>query len=50
MDLVEQVHIFGLSDIHTFEPNTSLIRLFHLIFKTPNLDLLIGVLHNSTLD
>ena len=31
MDLVEQAYIFGLSNIHTFEPNT-LIRLFSLIF------------------
>ena len=32
MDLVEQVHTFGLSNIHTFGPNISLIRLFSLIF------------------
>ena len=32
MDLVEQVHIFGLSNIHTFEPNISLIKLV-LIFN-----------------
>ena len=30
MDLVEQVHIFGLTNIHTFEPNINLIRLFSL--------------------
>ena len=28
--LVEQVHIFGFTNIHTFEPNISLIRLFSL--------------------
>ena len=33
MDLVDQVHIFGLSNIHTFERNISLIRLFSLIFN-----------------
>ena len=33
IDLVEQVHIFGLSNIHTFKSNISLIRLFSLIFN-----------------
>ena len=33
MDLIEQIDIFGLSNIHTFEPNISLIRLFSLIFN-----------------
>ena len=33
MDFVEQVHIFGFSNIHTFEPNISIIRLFSLIFN-----------------
>ena len=33
MDLVEQVHIFGLSNIHTYGSNISLIRLFSLIFN-----------------
>ena len=32
-DLLEQVHIFGLSNIHTYGSNTSLIRLFSLIFN-----------------
>ena len=32
MDFIEQVHIFGLSNIHTFEPNIS-PRLFSLIFN-----------------
>ena len=27
MDLAEQVHIFGLSNIHTFAPNISLFSL-----------------------
>ena len=36
MYLVEQVHMFGLSNIHTFEPNISLIRLFSLIFNYEN--------------
>ena len=31
MDLVKKVHIFGLSNIHTFELNIILIRLFSLI-------------------
>ena len=33
MDFVEQVHLFGFSNIHTFESNISLIRLFSLIFN-----------------
>ena len=33
MDLVEQIHIFGLSNIHTYGSNISLIRLFNLIFN-----------------
>ena len=33
MNLAKQVRIFGLSKIHTFEPNTSLIKLFSLVFK-----------------
>ena len=33
MDLVEQVHIFGLANIHTFGPNIKLIRLFTLMFN-----------------
>ena len=33
MDIVEQAHIFGLSDIHSFGPNISLIRLFSLMFN-----------------
>ena len=33
MDLVEQIHIFGLTNIHTFGANVSLIRLFKLIFN-----------------
>ena len=33
MDLVEQIHIFGLSNILTFETNISLIGLFRLIFN-----------------
>ena len=33
MDPVEQVHIFGLTNIHVFEPNNNLIRLFSLIFN-----------------
>ena len=31
IDLVEQVHIFGLTNSHTFVPNVSLIRLFSLM-------------------
>ena len=45
MDLVEQVHIFGLSNIHTFEHNINLIRLFSLIFqlcKTPIITLFVS--------
>ena len=33
MNLVDQVHIFGLSNIHTFGPNISLIRLFSLMLN-----------------
>ena len=33
MDLVEQVRIFRLSNIHTFGPNISLIRLFSLMLN-----------------
>ena len=33
MDLVEQVYIFGVSNIHTSEPNISLTSLFSLIFN-----------------
>ena len=33
MDLAEQVHIFGLTNIHTFGPNISLIRLFSLMLN-----------------
>ena len=36
MDLVEQVHIFGLANIHTFGPNINLIRLFTLMFNYAN--------------
>ena len=31
MDLVGQVHIFGLTNIHTFGPNISPSRLFSLM-------------------
>ena len=33
MDLVEQIHIFGLTNIHTFGPNISLLRLFNLMLN-----------------
>ena len=33
MDPVEQVHIFGPTNIHTFGPNDSLIRLFSLMLN-----------------
>ena len=33
MDLIEQVHISGLTNIHTFGPNISLIRLFSLMLN-----------------
>ena len=33
MDPVEQVHIFGLANIHTFGPIISLIRLFGLVLN-----------------
>ena len=38
MNLVEQVHIFHLSNIHTFEPNISLIKLFGLFSTMQNPD------------
>ena len=33
MDLVEHVHMFGLSDIHTFELDISLIIVINIIFN-----------------
>ena len=33
MDLVEQIHIFGVSNIHTFELLISQMRLFGVIFN-----------------
>ena len=33
MDLVEQIHIFGLANIRTFGPIISLIRLFSLMLN-----------------
>ena len=39
MDLVEHVHDSGFTNIHTFDPNISIIMLFSLIFNyaiTPN--------------
>ena len=33
MDLVGQVHIFSLTNIHTFGPNICLIRLFSLMLN-----------------
>ena len=33
MDLVKQVHIFGLSNMHIYGSNISLISLFSLIFN-----------------
>ena len=33
MDLVEQVHFFGLSNIHTYGSNISLISLFSLMLN-----------------
>ena len=41
MDLVEQVHIFGLSNIHTYGSNISLIRLFSLIFNYAKLRIIV---------
>ena len=37
MDLIEKVPIFGLLNIHTFEPNIRLIRLFSIIFNCAKL-------------
>ena len=47
MDLVEQVCIFGLSNIHTFEPNISVIRLFSLMLNYAKLRLLYVSLTND---
>ena len=33
MDLVEQVHVLGFTNIHTFGLNFSLIRLFSLMLN-----------------
>ena len=38
MDLAQQVHIFGISITHIYEPNITPIRLFSLIFNYANLD------------
>ena len=46
MDLVEQVHIFGLTKIHTFEPNTNLIRLFSLMLNYAQLRLIASTGYN----
>ena len=43
MDLVEHVPIFGLSNIHTFEPNISLIRLFSLIFNYAKVRIIVNM-------
>ena len=50
MDLVEQVHTFGLTNIHTFGPNFSLIKLFSLMlnYAKPQLRILHGSDQNAT--
>ena len=55
MDLVEQVHIFGLTNIHTFGPNISLIRRFSLMlnYAKPRLTIyfiFMGGLQSYTVD
>ena len=51
MDFIEQVHFFGLSNIHTFGPNIRLIRLFSLMLNYANPDYCIvdksKVVHNK---
>ena len=41
MDILERVHVFGFTIIHTFESNISLIRLFGLIPNHAKLRLLL---------
>ena len=36
MDIVEHVRTFGLSIVHTFEPNIRLIMLFSLMLNYAN--------------
>ena len=40
MNLVEQVRNLGLPNIHIFDPNISLIRLFSLILKNAKLSVI----------
>ena len=47
MDLIEQVHIHGFTNIHTFEPNISLIRLFSLISIMQNPECLRSQLYHK---
>ena len=47
MDLVEQVHIVGVSNIHTYGSNISLVMLFLSNFqlcKTPNIKKKSGIM------
>ena len=50
MDLVGQVYIFGLSNIHSYRSNISLIRLFSLIFNyaKPRLSSVFGINLNES--
>ena len=36
MDLVDEVHIFGVTNSHTFGANISLIKLFSLMLNFAN--------------
>ena len=52
MDLVEQVHIFGLSNIHTHGSNIRLNRVFSPIFNDAKPRIASGPLYmyHSTID
>ena len=44
LDFVEQVHIFGLSNIHSFELNINRIKQFSLTFNYAKRDNLVKLI------
>ena len=48
MDFVDQVHIFGLTSIHTYGSNIKLIRLFSLIFNYAKPQILTDIYKSKT--
>ena len=49
MDLLEHVHTFGLTNIHNFGPNISLIRLFSLMLNYAKPQILSNKIHLNAL-